>query len=315
MVTSILIGIIILAILFLIIFVIHKISKSLKLVKQSVETDSFWGRLIISVGQAIDQKIAADKAPKILSIAEKKKHLIENTGLKTFYYLDKDQIDLLYPQISSGVILSTMTIKESSDKKKSLSTSIPEAISVEIGKNNSNETVKSFNVSENIISKYNEVEKYFMEKNSLTFGIEEFDFDEQALSNFTRDCSTMETAYEYKISEIDQEAHWKQIKRKKAYSYLPTIKNASGYVVIQAEFLVKQISDINYILNYNHIINGFLDAKDAILIELLCNKTHLTPSALQNFKNEKSIQLTLIGKVIRFDNSENTLEISPIAIY
>lgn len=224
MATYIVIGIIILAILLLIIFVIRKVNKGLKLVKQTVETDNFWGRLIISVGQAIDQKIAADNAPKILSIAEKKKNLIEHTGLKTFYYLDKDQIELLYPQISSGVSLSNLTITETSDKKATLNTSIPETINVEVGKNTSNETVKSFNVSDSIINKYNAIERYFMNNKSLIFGIEEFDFDEQTFNFFKRDCGIMETTYEYKISELDQQAHWKQIKKKKAYSYLPIIK-------------------------------------------------------------------------------------------
>lgn len=304
--------IIILGLILTLYFVIRKGIRSLT---KEAEKDSFWPGLIINIGKAIEDKRIADAAPKPQSLIEIKKNAICKTGLKTFYYLDKDEIELLFPQISNGIRLSSVTTTKKEGKTTELGASASNSIKLGIGRNNQNESTQQYNVSNNISAQYNEIESYFIEQGSLTFGIEEFDFDEQAFANFKRDCGFMETIYGYAIKEHEQEEHWIKIKKEAAKEYLKIIISASGYIAIQSEIHVKKIENDTYFLNFKHPINNFIELDQKISIEIACNKNYFTPFGQRTLVEGKSLQITQIGKVIRWDDSTRTLEINPIAIY
>ncbi len=308
-------GIIVIVILTLILIIFLKIRKGLKSLTNEAEKDSFWPGLIINIGRAIEQKRIADALPKAQSLIERKKEAICKTGLKTFYYLDKDEIELLFPQISNGVSLSSVKSTKKAGKTSELSASASNSIKLGIGKNSENELTHEFSISNKISAQYNEIENYFIEQGSLTFGVEEFDFDEQAFANFKRDCGIMESTYNYVIREHEQEEHWIKIKKEAAKEYLKTIISASGYIAIQSEIHVMKIENDTYFLNFKHPINNFIDIDQKISIEISCNKNYFTPFGQRTLVEGKSLQITQIGKVIRWDESTRTLEINPIAIY
>ena len=292
-------GAVIIVILVLILIIYLVIRKGIKSLTNEAEKDSFWPNLVINIGRAIEHKRITDAAPKALTLIEKKKNEICKTGLKTFYYLDKDEIELLFPQISNGIRLSSVTSRKKAGTSSEFSTSVPDTVKLGIGKNSENEVTREFSISNNISAQYNEIENYFIEQGSLTFGIEEFDFDEMAFANFKRDCGIMESTYNYVIKENEQEEHWRKIKKEAAKEYLKTIISSSGYVAIQSEIHVRKIENDSCFLNLNHPINNFIDVNEKISIEISCNKNCLTTFGQRTLVEGKSLQITQIGKVIR----------------
>lgn len=282
--------------------------------KKAIETDSFWGALLINIGQAIERKQKMDKEPKPLTLPERKRNEFHNISPKSFYYLDKDEIELLNPQINAGLIAKSVTTRNSSGKSRSVNGGVNK-VSIGANSNKENEVVTEYAVLDDIVSKYNSVENFLFENNILKFGFENFDFDEKALDRFNNDCGIMFNVYGFEITLEQQENHWKKIKKDAADAYLHQLINVSGYVSLQSEFLVRELNDESCILELNHDVNEFLEEKDKIRLNVICSSRHLTPSAKRILTIGKNIQIVCVGKVIRWEPSTRTIEISPIAFY
>ncbi len=306
---------VLLAIVILLIGLVVMIIIVTRKAKKAIETDSFWGTLLINIGQAIDHKQKMDKQPKPLTLPERKRNEFHNISPKSFYYIDKDEIELLSPQINSGLITKSVTTRNSKGESMSAKGGVKKVASVGTKSNTENEVVTEYVVLDDIVSKYNSIESFLLEKDILKFGFENFDFDENALNSFNRDCGIMQNVYGFEITIEQQEEHWKKIKKDAAYSYLNQLVDISGYVSLQSEFLVRELNDESCVLELNHDVNEFLEENDKINLKVIGSSRHLTQSAKRILTIGKNIQIVCVGKVIRWEPSSRTIEISPIAIY
>lgn len=128
-------------------------------------------------------------------------------------------------------------------------------------------------------------------------------------------CTKMEDVYKYKIDLEARETHWIKLNREYANPILEQIKNLSGNVAFQEDFLVISKED-HFELSYIHRINQYLDT-DSKKVSISCHlpKNNLTSTGKSYIIADKYIKATCIGKIIRWDESERCLIINPIAIF
>ena len=119
--------------------------------------------------------------------------------------------------------------------------------------------------------------------------------------------------YEDFSFEIPIDLQEKYISGKKldmANNKIKKISDITGYIAVLAEFDISSLEKDHYILNYNHPINEHLNKDDAkVYLSIVCAKNSLTPNGKSTFSVNKSVKITAIGKVVRWDSENRTLVI------
>jgi len=258
--------------------------------------------------------ILASKTQRI-SVAQEKKEAIQKMGPKTFYYLDESQIKDLYSQIFQEPEPKQIETRESKETKKGIAAKL-RLIEPKYERGGAEETIKIYDVERIPSVMYNKVEQYLFEKNKVTFGLEEFEFDKSSIDEFKSMCDKMQSKFNFNIPD-DLRASFISDKMKEfALQHMKKLSSSSGYVAVQAEFSVVDISDNAYILSFVHPLNDYLPKENAkVRIQITCTKEYITPSGISTFKKDKSVKITCLGKVVSWNDKDKILEISPIAIY
>jgi len=251
---------------------------------------------------------------KSRSTAERKKEIIQKTGPKTFYYLNEDQVKDLYPQVLQGL----EPIRIETQERKSVIKGIGARLKFFEPKYESGKVIqqtKTYEVQQKLPMMYNEVEQYLIEKGKITFGLEEFEFDKSLIDDFRSMCSQMRDKFNYLIPEDYQSKFVSGKMRDLALEWIKKLRDSSGYVAIQSEFLINEINNACMLI-FDHPLNTHLSQDDTpVKIQISCAKKFMNLSALGTLRKDRPVKITCLGKVVSWDDQNSILEISPIAIY
>ncbi len=251
-----------------------------------------------------------------VGVAQVKKAVITKLGLKTFYHLDAAQVQDLYPQISKVLAPIRIEIQETADtlRKGEIDTKIVKGTH---GKKESTETKRVYETADLTPEMmYNEVENYLFTCGEVAFGIEDFEYDESPISEFHSMCEQMESKFNFPLPDNLQKRYVSHKMRSYALDRVKAISCTGGYVAVQGEFRVTSAIEPSCNLELEHPLNTHLSNTDPrIRIALVYSKSCLKPLGLLTFTEGKSITITCVGKVIRWDKERGALEINPIAIY
>jgi hypothetical protein len=271
-------------------------------------------RIVASMSDSV-VKILSKLEPDRVSVAQKKKEAIQKIGPKTFYYIDKDQIEDLYPQVNQELEPKRIETRESKETKKNVVANL-RVIKPKYERGRAEETTKIYETKQTLSMMYNRVEQYLLEKGRMTFGLEEFEFEKSSIDEFKSMCDKMRSKFEFDIPE-DLQANFVADKmREFAVLRVKELAGSTGYVAIQTELSIIDIPGDAYILSLVHPLNEYLPHEDKkVRIQVTCAKECLTSSGVSTFKKDKSVKITCLGKVVSWDNEDKFLEIAPIAIY
>lgn len=248
-------------------------------------------------------------------IVLKKKAAIVTMGPKTFYYLDSDQVRDLHDQVGevqpreietqesdSGLIGGSINLKFVQPKAE---------------KSSSQSTKKRYELQLTSVSMYNRVEEVFFEDGHVTFGIEDFDYDESGIEEFQSVCKYMEEQFNFPIPEDLQDKFKLQKAQEAAAEKVRALSALSGYAAVQAEFTVQTLGEKFCELSLDHPVNSTLQGGGKVVkIVLNGSMTCLQPAGSAAFSVGNSVKLTTVGKIVRWeDSSDLRLIINPIAIY
>ena len=281
---------------------------ALSLVKRDLE------RIVTSISDSVVE-ILSKLEPERVSVAQKKKEAIQKIGPKTFYYIDKDQIEDLYPQVNQELEPKRIETRESKETKKGVVANL-RVIKPKYERGRAEETTKIYETKQTLSMMYNRVEQYLLEKGRMTFGVEEFEFEKSSIDEFKSMCDKMRSKFKFDIPE-DLQANFVSDKmREFALQRVKVLSGSTGYVAIQTEFSIIDIQGDAYILSFVHPLSEHLPKEDKkVRIQVTCAKECMTPSGVSTFKKDKSVKIACLGKVVSWNNEDKILEISPIAIY
>lgn len=250
-----------------------------------------------------------------VSLAEKKRKAILALAPKTFYYLDENQVRDLYTQVSQELKPKRIKTREIEETKKGITAKI-KFLEPKYEKGRAKEVTKSYDVEQTSVMMYNEIEHYLVENDKVTFGLEEFEYDESSIAEFQAMCEHMESKLNF---SVPRELRNKFVSNKMvdfALQNLEKLTRVSGYVAVQGELSVVDISKDGYTLSLVHPLSQHLapGAYDTT-IQVTCASDCVTPLGKSTFKRDKLIKITCLGKVVSWHTQDAVLEISPIAIY
>jgi len=250
-----------------------------------------------------------------LSISQEKKEAIQKGGPKTFYYIDKSQVEDLYLQIFQEPEPKRIEIRESKESRKGITGDL-KVIKPRYEKGKAEETTKVYNPEKVPSIMFNKVEDRLLEDGKVAFGLEEFEFEKSSIDEFKSMCDQMQNKLNFDIPEDLQDKFISDKMKEFALQYTKKISASSGYVAIQTEFSIISIVDDIYTLSFVHPLNRYLPQESTkVRIQVICPEKHMTPSGHGTFKKDKSVKITCWGKVVSWNDKDKILEICPIAIY
>ena len=271
-------------------------------------------RIVAGISDSVVETLSKLE-PDRVSVAQKKKEAIQKIGPKTFYYIDKDQIEDLYPQVNQELEPKRIETRESKETKKGVVANL-RVIKPKYERGGAEETTKIYETKQTLSMMYNRVEQYLLEKGKITFGLEEFEFEESSIKDFKSMCDRMQSKFKFNIPD-DLQANFVSDKmREFALQRIKELSGSTGYVAIQTESSIIDIPGDAYILSFVHPLSEYLPKEDKkVRIQVTCAKECMTSSGVSTFKKDKSVKITCLGKVVSWNNEDKILEISPIAIY
>ena len=133
--------------------------------------------------------------------------LLDSQGPKTFYYIDANQINDMYSQLSSAHKLEEFTEKEKSAKGFDGGIS-GRTLSLKGNKATESERTKKFTLDVSTPSKYSFIETYLKDNMLINYGIAKFYTDDTQKIKFNESCDSLEKEFKFKISEEARNTHW-----------------------------------------------------------------------------------------------------------
>ena len=249
-------------------------------------------------------------------MGQKKRDAFSRVGPKTFYYLDETQIKQLHEQVSEQLEPKEIETQEALTTDKGIK-GVLKMVEPRYRRLRSVQTKKKYEIEHSSAAMYNAVEKYLFEKGDVSFGIEDFEFDEASVSEFRSMCTQMKEKFDFAIPDDLQENFVSDRMRGLAMEAIDRLSHVSGYVAVQAEFVVSTtIQDQRVLHLFAHPLNRHLGSEDTkVSIEIRCSSDLLTPAGNAALEVDHPVKIACVGKVVRWDSDDRTLVISPIAVY
>ncbi len=245
----------------------------------------------------------------------KKKDALQKMGPKTFYVLDVSQVKDLYSQVFQELQPTQIETEEIEETEKGISADF-KVLAPKYERGKAVQTRKTYDVDLIPAVMYNEVEAHLIDKGLVSFGIEDFEYDESSVREFASMCTQMKAKFNFDVPEDLQEKFVVAKKHELALNRARELSDTSGYVAIQAEFTVSSVADGVCLLALTHPLNAYLSEDDApVSIKISCDEGSLSPSGLTIFTEGNSVKITCFGKVVSWDDPGACLIITPIAIY
>lgn len=296
----------------------YKMYKGGRLIVSSVEGTS-WKGIIEAVIKVVEKKFREKEIIDIPLPDEKKKKEITRKSLKSFYYLDENQINYLLPQIKDEKIsLTRIETNESNSSNISIKAA-PLPLEANTENNNSKQRKQIYEVKETgVVKMYQEIEAHFFNSAEIKFGLEDIPREKiyYGVELFKEKCNELKV-FGYEISEEEQKNHIEKHLSKNMERAVQRISKTTGYIALQIDTELTEKGDTMYELTYDHPLNEFLfnDSDKPMKFKLLCIKSNVTQNGMAILKKNRKFNVTAIGKITGWDSDNRILEIVPIAIY
>ncbi len=244
--------------------------------------------------------------------SERKEAQFKSAGVKPFHYIDRRQVEDLYPRIVGRLAKETVY---SAGTETAAEFGLDYGIKIGAKRSGSRGVTMTYEQL-GAPAAYRRLQQSLIQANKVTFGLEEFDFDESSIEEVTSNIARFRQDG-LAITGEDEKRYVSEKMRESALEYLDDIvSGAEGYVAIMAEFSVIDVSEDTQTrtMTYDHPINEYLsDETERVVFQITCVEEYLTPAAKTVFTEGSTIPLTCIGRIVGWDNNR-TLKITPIAI-
>lgn len=249
--------------------------------------------------------ILADKSSKEL------KNELKMNRPKLFYYLDKTIVVSVHNQIRE--LFSPESKEVETIGKKGGEIGIDEGIKAYIGKADIKRRLEKFTISENIETTYNDVEKYLIRNEQITFGLECFDYDHSIENDFFRSCEKIKEEFDFEIPQAVKDDFVEKYKSKYTRDEkIRHLKEVKGFVIMREDFNISTLLSNQQVLTF---CNPYEKGENKICIEVPLDKNNITTTGKRLFPISNKAKLTVLGKIILWDSTKLQLNINPIVVF
>jgi hypothetical protein len=252
------------------------------------------------------ETIFEDKSSK-----ELKSELLKTNTPKVFCYFDKSIVVSLHNQIRDAFRLDS--IEEETTRKKGGKIGLDEIVTASIGKTESKKRLEKLTISENIETAYNDLEKYLIRNEKITFGLECFDYDHSIEKDFFRSCEKIKEEFDFEIPQAVKDDFVEKYKSKYTRDEkIRHLKEVKGFVIMREDFNISTLASNQLILTF---CNPYEKGENKICIEVPLDKTNITTTGERLFPTSNKAKLTVLGHIISWDSTELQLNVNPIVVF
>jgi len=271
------------------------------------------GRAFLRGNSELYAKLALVSTSREIAL-EAKKNLLLSEGPRTFYFIDEEAVNELYPQIFRDADPVEMETKESETKTGGIKGKL-HLVEPKMGRSTEVSVKKKYLVEQNLGAKYNQIERFLLENDQVSLGLEDFDESELAVEDFRNMCRQMDERFQFKVPEDLQEQYIKQQEEALAVKKVEELEKAHDYLLLRGAFSVSS-SDDNWLMVYEHPLNKNVHTLEKrAMISFICPKASSKLAGSATFSSSSRVNLTVLGKVVCWQEVTWILSISPLAIY
>lgn len=252
------------------------------------------------------ETVFEDKSSK-----ELKTELLKTNTPKVFYYFDESIVGSLHNQIRDAFRLDS--IEEETTREKGGKIGFDEILTASIGKAESKKRLEKLTISENIETSYNDLEKYLIRNEKITFGLECFDYDHSIENDFFRSCEKIKEEFDFEIPQAVKDDFVEKYKSKYTRDEkIRHLKEVKGFVIMREDFNISTLLSNQRVLTF---CNPYEKGENKICIEVPLDKTDITTTGERLFPISNKAKLTVLGKIISWDSTKLQLNINPIVVF
>jgi hypothetical protein len=153
----------------------------------------------------------------------------------------------------------------------------------------------------------------------VSLGLDLAETDETDLIRFATVVAQLRREFDFEVQIADVVAKQNQLRKQAAEKTLLKLEKASGWVLVEGNFLISDANDGTYICSYRHPVSDYFGA-DEFTISVALEKEQLVPSIRGNYAQYigRPIPLTIYGRVwspIDRKSGVRDLRITPLAVY
>lgn len=243
-----------------------------------------------------------------------KKEMFINQGPRTFYFLDEEAMNELYPQIFKEVEPVETQTEERETKEGGIHAKL-HLVEPRFDKTIGVTVRRTYVKEQNLGAMFNQIESFLVENEQVLLALEDFAEHEPSVEEFRTMCRQMDERFQFKVPQELQEQYIKQQQEALAVNKVKELKQAHDYILMRGVFSVSSI-DNQWSLVYSHPLNNNLSSiTKRVTIAATCPKEQSSTAGTATFSNTATVNLTLFGKVVCWNDDSWVLQINPLAIY
>lgn len=243
-----------------------------------------------------------------------KKQLFINQGPRTFYFLDEEAVNELYPQIFKEVEPVETQTEERETKEGGIRAKL-HLVEPRFEKTTGVTVKRTYVKEQNLGTMFNQIESFLVENDQVLLGLEDFAEHTPSVEEFRTMCRQMDERFQFKVPAELQEQYIKQQQEALAIQKVKELEQAHDYILMRGVFSVGS-TDNQWSLVYSHPLNNNLSSiTKRATIATTCLKERSSIAGAATFSSTATVNLTLFGKVVCWTDDSWVLQINPLAIY
>lgn len=270
-------------------------------------------------GGEISSKLGSEDKKK--NKYDKKKEKFLNIANISFHFADKERIRSFYDDYFKEPTIKDLVTESISESDSGIKANIPSILESKIGGKDLSKWISKIklpDITEN--GMFKRYQKETIQMDQVQLGIEEDYIELSILSDFEKQIQDISKEFEFEFEQEKVEQHKTRLKEKAAERTLQSLEKASGWVLIEGNFLIQKDDDEFYKVTMSHPVSNYLASGKEVKISCLIPISQIEPCFSGNYSNSinKSIPLKIYGQIWQpINRKENIWElmITPLAVY
>jgi hypothetical protein len=253
-------------------------------------------------------------------LSEKKKEKFLNIANISFHFADKERIKTFYNDYFKEPTIKDLIKETVSETNSDLKGGIPSIIESKIGGKDLSKWISKIKLPDlTETGMFKRYQQETIKNNQVKLGLEDDDIELSVLSDFEIKTKSITKEFGYNFDPFKLQNQKTILKEKAAERTLNNLEKASGWILIEGNFLIEKDNDF-YKISMTHPVSNYLASGKKVTLSCLIHIDKIESSVSGNYSNSinQSIPLRIYGQVwhpISRQSDNWELVITPLAIY
>jgi hypothetical protein len=239
----------------------------------------------------------------------------------SFHYANKDEIKNMYNEYFKEPTIQKVISEQVSKKGSKIKGNFHDVLSGEIGSNEIEKWISEIKLPDTSESgMFKRYQRETIKKEQVNICLEIIEAELFIIDEFDEQIKELNSKYKFDIDSQVVNTHRDKLREIACDKTIKKLENASGWVLIEGNFLIEKEGNDFYKLSMKHPVSELLPTTSSIHItcSIPINKIESSFSGNYNKSIGTSIPLNIYGKIwrpINLAQDIHELSITPLAVY